>query len=161
MIEKCGHSKRMQIMRKEWINEGKLKETIEDISTSTIKISKETSATPKADELSTSKDLATRPRTPTAHDTNDDDLYLATPKRPSNTSRQPSAPGDSLFISDDESGDHPPDDDLDLLLAEDGMKDANMKPAADDDFNDEYKSVVREDTFDDEMEAMAGTDDIW
>ena len=160
MIEKLGHSKRMKTMRKEWINEGKPKGTLEDISISTMKESMNAPSTSKPDEAPKSKDPTAQLQTPSADATNDDDLYSATPRIPSSARWQP-APGDSLFISDDESGDHPPDDDLDLLLAEDSMKDLSARPVASDHHDGRTKSVRREDNFDDEMEAMAGMDDIW
>ena len=161
MIEKLGHRKRVQTMRREWINEGKPKVTIEDTLISTTTNSIKASTTSKPDESSTSRDPAPRPRTPAADDTNDDDLYSATPKRPDHACLQSSAPGDSLFVSDDESSDHPPDDDLDLLLAEDSTKDTSMKPNTADNHNGIKKSLIREDNFDDEIEAMTGMDDMW
>ncbi len=159
MIEKLGHTKRMQTMRKEWINEGKPKETMENASTSTTKGSRGASRTPKVDEASASSNPPERPRTPAVGDP-DDDLYSASPRRPSNGHQQRSAPNDSLFICDEESDHQPPDDDLDLLLAEDSMHNASTRPDAKDlpILNDDGGE---KDNFDDEMEALAGMDDMW
>lgn len=148
-------------MRKEWINEGKPKETIENVSISATKDSTEVSKTFRPDEALGLSHPPERPQTPAADSQNDDDLYSATPRRPSIVHQQDPAPNDSLFISEDESGDQPPDDDLDILLAEDSMHDADVRPGAKKlpILNDD--GGKRKDNFDDEMEAMAGMDDMW
>lgn len=161
MIEKLGHTKRMQAMRKEWINEGKPKETIEDALISTTNNSTEESRISKSDQAPRPIDRLERPQTPAADVSNDDDLYSATPNRPSNIYRTGSAPDHSLFVSDDESGDHPPDDDLDLLLAEDSMQDPITETKAKDHHDDKGNSNSREDNFNDEMEALADMGDMW
>lgn len=158
MIEKLGHTKRMQTMRKEWINEGKPKETMENASISTAKGSRGESRTPKADGASVSSNPPERPRTPAVGDPNDD-LYSASPRRPNNGHQQDSAPSGSLFISDEESDNQPLDDDLDLLLAEESMHNASTRPDAKD------LPILNDgggkDNFEDEMEALAGMDDTW
>ncbi len=151
----------MQTMRKEWINEGKPKETIENASLNTAKVSREVPRTPNPDEASVSSETPRQPRTPEAHNANDDDLYSATPRGPNNACQQGSAANDSLFISDGESGDQPSDDDLDLLLAEDSMQHASAKLAIKNLRNVKGDGGNREDGFADEMEAMAGLDDMW
>ena len=161
MIEKLGHTKRMQTMRKEWINEGKPNQTIQDASTNTASNSTEESRASKSDEAPRSINQPQRPQTPAAEVSNDDDLYSATPKRLSNVHRKGSAPDDSLYVSDDEPGDHPPDDDLDLLLAEDSRQDPTTMTTTKDYNDDKSISNSREDSFDDEMEALADMGDIW
>ena len=150
----------MQTMRKEWIDEGKPRETIEDASTSASKNPTEASRTSKPDEAPVPINLPDQPQTPAADGANDDDLYSATPRRSSNLPQKGSAPTDGLFVSDDESGDHSPEDDLDLLLAEDSMHDPGIRTKFKD--HHEFKGINgnKEDSFDDEMEAMAAVDDM-
>lgn len=76
IIEKLGHKKRMQTMRREWINEGKPQERLRSLGEG---------AEQPADQEKLGQDqsweveLKERPRTPI-----DDDLYTATPRSPRN-----------------------------------------------------------------------------
>ena len=166
MIEKLGHNKRMQTMRKEWINGGKPRDTLESFGSGGEKsVTQQTSSKPRQDQSTAAKPTE-RSRTPPNGNTIDvdDDLYEATPEParedPSTKGKETSK--ESLFMSDDEeAGDQPPEDDLDALFAEDDMKEATSAaaPAA-----KVQESPGRDDNFDDEMEAMAGMggmDDMW
>ena len=161
IIEKLGHKKRMQIMRKEWINESKPKNTIEDALISDTKDAAGVSGTSNPNEASLAIDGGRRPHTPTPNLTDDDDLYSATPRKPNDLLQQGPAGNDSLFVSDDESGNHPGDDDLDQLLAEDSIEHRNARPMKESRHNNEGQDETRDDKFDDEMEAMADMDDFW
>lgn len=166
MIEKLGHSKRMQTMRKEWINEGKPRDTLEDFGTGGEKsVTQQTSSKPRQDRSPAAKPIE-RPRTtPNGNAIDvDDDLYGATPEpaREDPSTKRKETSKESLFMSDDEeAGDQSPEDDLDALLAEDDMKESTSAaaPAA-----KAQESPGRDENFDDEMEAIAGMgglDDMW
>ena len=161
IIEKLGRTKRMQTMRKEWINESKPKDTIEDTLTSTAKDTAEVSGTSKTREASLLDNTPRQPHTPMPDDPNDDDLYSATPRRPSDVRQQKGAPSDSLFVSDDGSGEYPGDDDLDQLLAENKIKDLSARPDVGPRHDGKGHDETRDDKYDDEIEAMADMDIMW
>ena len=74
IIEKVGHTKRMQTMRREWINEGKSREnwdSLGEVPASQQKLGQDRSREVESRE---------RMRTQTALVGDDDDLYAATPK---------------------------------------------------------------------------------
>ena len=150
-------------MRKEWINEGKPRETLEDYGS----LRKGPDAQQTNSNLQKDQPAAQptgRSRTPLAGNAvnaNQEDLYGATPeparKDPSTKARENLK--ESLFMSDDEeAGGETPDDDLDALLAEDEMREATSTAAP---ATVAQESPVRDDNFDDEMEAMAGMEDMW
>ena len=166
MIEKLGHTKRMQTMRKEWINEGKPRDSLEDFRSGGKKsVTQQTSSKPRQDQSPAAKPTK-RPRTtPNGNAIDiDNDLYGATPEpaREDPSTKRKETSKEKLFMSDDEEAcDQPPEDDLDALLADDDMKEATSTavPAV-----KAQESLGRDDNFDDEMEAMAGmggTDDMW
>ena len=163
IIEKLGHTKRMQAMRKEWINEGKPRDPAEKWRTGETKTSGQHPG--PASELG-----QTRPnegsRTPAAinaADADDFQTYDATPKkvRETLTTKGNQKSDESLFLSEDEEvNSQSPDDDLDALLAEDEMKEpASTAVMAKQ--GQAQGSTGQEPNFDDEMEAMAGLDDMW
>ena len=159
MIEKLGHKKRLQIMRKEWINEGKPKDRFDDVE-----------LVPKTSEpyqpLSSSNqrhDSGNNPagRSQTSIVENWTDYDLCGPQKQSReasrrTSQDP--PADSLFIPNDEGNDAPPEDDLDALLAEDGIKAMGRKDVPQ---RQDHSDGQTDNNFEDELEAMAGLDDMW
>ncbi len=112
LVEKVGHSKRMQIMRKEWIDEGK-PGYIRDKGRN-------------RDDHEQEKDT--------------DDLYAgdkpAEDKNTSSTAAQAEEEGDSLFIPDsrrsgkdvNNENDLPEDDELDALLAEQDASISTVQP---------------------------------
>ena len=150
-------------MRREWISEGKPRDKFaasgEEGSTAPQNASM-TGASP-------STVAAKIPSTPPPN-TENDELYAATPRLQSKKKTVPSEDiitSESLFVSEDESDDQPPEDDLDTLLAEDAEKEKNVH-ATDETHSGEQ--AVREHTplsqghnFDDEMEVLAGMDDMW
>ena len=74
IIEKLGHTKRMQTMRREWINEGKPRESLDSVGQSAEKPTEsgqDHSGNPKSRE---------RPRTPDIAVVDGGALYAATPK---------------------------------------------------------------------------------
>ncbi|KAL6718303.1 chromosome segregation in meiosis-related protein [Lecanora helva] len=152
IIEKLGHTKRMQTMRKEWIDEGKTVEKPSSLEQS----SKQKDANQLSRGLTSGIEPAPRVRTPVSDENNVHSGAVAA--RPTEAGHSPSRKGDpaeSLFISDDEDpSEQPPEDDLDALLAEDQANSAAMSQPI-------TNSVRRADEFDDEMEAMANMDDMW
>ncbi|MCJ1414136.1 chromosome segregation in meiosis- protein [Xylographa parallela] len=186
MIEKLGHTKRLQTMRREWIKEGKPAETREEEAASRQVLSQSTAngGNDNRSEKSPANTHTAGPASPAS--------------RPS-TSKP--FKDESLFISDDEQDAHPSDHELDALLAEDALlatsrpttttttttpavhnaHKADQHPPSDDD--DELDALLAEtpflktpsapgtatphpppaqhDDFADEMEAMAGMDDMW
>ena len=69
--------------------------------------------------------------------------------RTSNSSQN----GDSLFLSENEGDDRPPDDDLDALLAEDDQKDNANSPS--NASNLQQETTINERMLEDEMETLA------
>jgi len=177
MVEKMGHKKRIQMMRMEWINEGKPQTVTED----------SIDEPPPANENGVREKIAPRiapifenaagerPKTPGPNDNpatdieiEDEDLYGATPRAPrSKPVEEAVSQTDSLFGGNggsifgpakkvvDESG--PGDDELDALLAEEAMMQdtAGSKPG-----HAVSKVAPRDEIDDDEMEAMNDMD-MW
>jgi len=199
MVEKMGHKKRMQSMRMEWINEGKPKSSVHEDS-----LFDEPEVAPRENgerEQTASriapifeKAITERPKTPEAGaDAEMDDIYDATPRaarqKPAGRDVRDSIIGRGASIfgpakTSTVNDGAPDDDDLDALLAEEEMmqaqttkvKPVNKPVAQEDDFDDDLdallaeedmmqidntkpkpasKPVPHEDDFDDDMEAMA------
>jgi replication fork protection complex subunit Csm3/Swi3 len=167
MVEKLGHKKRIQLMRMEWINEGKPKATEpEDDLYGEPQIAPRDDAKQRDSTTRIApifeKQAAERLQTPAAQP-EDEDLYSATPA----ASRTTQKPVDSLFGGGEVDSifgqantakpaeDEPPEDDLDALLAEEEMfaATAPSKPSA------AHKTVA--DDFADDEEAMAEMDGMW
>ena len=160
MIEKVGHTKRMQTMRKEWINEGKPKDKYDDYEPATKVPERNEPSAGSVQHTPSDGNPALRTQTPAVHDWSNDDLF-GVPKESSKAKKGPSenATADSLFLSDNEGGnDAPLEDDLDALLAEDEIN-AKIKENALQHQND--SNGIENDNFADEMEAMVGLDDMW
>lgn len=166
MIEKLGHKKRLQTMRREWINEGKPhinrnEERDADAQSPGANRNTEDNDTGETTLPSRTARTETPPRVEDA----DDDLYSATPQAVLEERRRKrgAAAEESLFISDDEGGaaDPPSEDDLDALLAENSLQDLGPSAMNAERPRAENKQKRVEDNFDDEEEAMAGMDDMW
>ncbi|RFU25970.1 hypothetical protein B7463_g10362, partial [Scytalidium lignicola] len=178
MVEKAGHKKRVQMMRMEWINEGKPKDPeletslFEDPILPPRESSTRTETAPGIAPIF-EKAASTRPKTPEVVPEMDD-LYDATP-RPSraaqpqaDTTSVPAVP--SIFgpaITNDEV---PPEDDLDALLAEEEMllaeprksqpvsKPVQTAVSQEDDFMDDVDIM---EAMDNDTEAMAAMEGMW
>ncbi|KAL8939691.1 MAG: hypothetical protein Q9211_002620 [Gyalolechia sp. 1 TL-2023] len=166
IIEKLGHSKRIQIMRREWINEGKPQERLGDISTQpdgrqATKSGKELKK--KSNGMDGSNNIEDsglrRSSTP-----NDDDLYVASPPRQQHVTNQhsprASISADINLDKVDENG--VPEDDLDALLA-DTSTDIQKQLSIDAASPSRQKATLlnEEIDFDAEMEVMAEMDELW
>lgn len=158
----------MQTMRREWINEGKPKDRFADSSADSGRPAK-----PQQSELqrrpSNSDENATeRPNIDTAPTSSSTSPFQHEEPNPVNSQslqgkrkevKHDAKGEDSLFISDDEGGDQPSEDDLDALLAEDEQEDSAK--GTDRGETAAVKQPVVTNDFDDEMEAMAGMEDMW
>ena len=163
IIEKLGHTKRMQTMRKEWINEGKAKHSIiEDDEKPEI------SASIDGQKPSESAEIQINSRTEDCYSPGKPDgvhqVFGATDSIENgnaNKKRSEDVPADdSLFISDGEDtiDNVPEGDDLDALLAED---DAAQKASAALSMDQNADNNIANHNFNDEEEAMVGMDDFW
>ena len=170
MIEKLGHKKRLQKMRREWIDEGKPRNIFDDDTVEDTTRSNVPRVEAKPDTSPTNMDRSAREEPDKTVDLDLGDLYSATPEPPSRndkSSKNDHVQKDALFLTDDEHDQHPQDDDiddLDALLAEDDLRESHSENAIQgrEQFHNKYDlSKGKEDNFDDEMEAMAGMDDMW
>ena len=163
IIEQLGHTRRMQIMRREWIDEAKSKDSPARGSTTKVQASAgEATVSDAQDNSSNPVRTHDRSKTPIGNDVDDDELYSATPRKILDRRRtEPDVDIDeSLFVSEVENDNPPSGDELDALLAEE--EDRNRSNASD--FNVQphpMKSKEVEPAFDDEMEAMADIDYMW
>ena len=165
IIEKLGHTKRLQTMRKEWINEGKPRDPGDDWRTSGQKPNAQHSSPASGLDKSHIIRLSEGPNIPAATnavDADDDEIYDATPKKgwETLTANRNQNSEENLFLSEEEEVNYqPPDDELDALLAEDEMKESASTAVT---AKQEVQGYTgREAKFDDEMEAMAEMDDMW
>lgn len=165
MIEKLGHSKRIQVMRREWINEGKTQERYGDIDVSQDDQRANKASDVKNTVLATNKDHAlVDSRLRPSSDPTNEDLYGATPPPQQHNTDQDPAPITTCIDQaplDDGAGDIP-EDDLDALLAESVPDNHKSYPAESGPSNRQRTtSAEKIDDFDAEMEAMAEMDDVW
>lgn len=138
IIEKVGHTKRMQIMRKDWINEGKPRQTREKDDEDVDEVIPDMTAAQEGAE---------------GMDGIENDGTSAVPRRDLDGHDRPLQ---SRIDAETTASDGPDEDELDALLAESAEPDTAAprtlppRPAA-----------TEEDPFADEMEAMADMDDMW
>jgi replication fork protection complex subunit Csm3/Swi3 len=172
MVEKLGHSKRMQVMRREWIDEGKPKRDLDDFP---VAVDAERDGTRHEGGAQTGKEVdgsvaapgereeaeqaaELERNEPGAHPEGLEDLEEPTqPMSLFGGGRvKKKEKGNQLFVSDDEE-----EDDLNALLAaqtsNQGMNATAQKQSSD----IQKETETQEENFDDDMEAMAGFDDPW
>ena len=148
IIEKLGHSKRIQMMRKEWIEEGKPKAAKE--------IDQEENNHNEEDATTSRSEVNAEQNTPTERTTVETDSETPVLDDATITIEEP---------TNNDTGASPDDDELDALLAEEsalGPLDNNLlisgiaiasrpsKPMA-----------MQDDEFADDIEAMAEMDGLW
>ena len=154
----------MQTMRREWINEGKPRQAVEEDAVSDEPTVRDKQGYEVPDVTPSGSLNPARPQTPPPAESLDDDLYSATPQAVQEQRRKTREADaeKNLFISDDDdAGGEPSGDELDALLAEDGFQEQAGTPHTTMPPDTSHADARREDTFDDEMEAMAGMDDMW
>jgi replication fork protection complex subunit Csm3/Swi3 len=165
MVEKMGHKKRMQLMRMEWINEGKPRSSVHEDSLfdepalpTQENGEREKTATRIAPIFE--KSGTERLKTPEANGDVDmlDDLYDATPRAARRLPLAADSHGSvfgggetSIFGATKETDDIPPDDDLDALLAEEEMMQAETAAKK---LAPVKKVIAPEDDFDDDLDAL-------
>ncbi|KAL8873946.1 MAG: hypothetical protein Q9174_000665 [Haloplaca sp. 1 TL-2023] len=168
IIEKLGHSKRIQVMRREWISEGKPREAYdgEDASravSETTRPNQETARPiqePRERASNKGEEGSVKTHKRQSPGLDDEDLYAASPLRRQEDSdkRSSTALESSLFLPGDTIEDrHPEDDldDLDALLAEDDVTDGRRAVGSTASHLQTLNKTRTADDFDDEMEAMA------
>ncbi|KAL9122056.1 MAG: hypothetical protein Q9187_001392 [Circinaria calcarea] len=165
IIEKLGHTKRMQIMRREWINEGKPRDIFQEEKLNTIggvegadQVPDQNS--PPSIPIQIQKDSGGSLAT---DDRGQSSVTADLRERTRNVSNDLILRQESLFLSDNDNSQLSDDDDLDALLAEDLQKEASAKSV---DAKENPQSLPHslsqvEENFDDDLEAMAGMDDMW
>ena len=166
IIEKLGHSKRLQVMRREWINEGKPTEQQESDQDGRKYPSKENGAEMPTNTPSTTTDGLGIPSLAPAQSNGNEDGFVNFASL--GDDRPEPVEGvfvnDDLFISDI-GDDEPPEDDLDALLAEDSRQKGrgeSVKRSRDNGRSTlESSQTDRRESFDDEMDAMLGLNDMW
>lgn len=150
-------------MRKEWINEGKPRDEEEDIEHLDPQTSEHNTA-PESTQVHSAASDNTRYGQTTPNIDDEDNLHSATPPPVDNTansSKLKSSDPESLFLSDDDADDQPPEDDLDALLAEGAPVDVpeeivRLTPVGGNLCNDQVEA-----NFDAEMEVLAGFDYVY
>lgn len=166
MVEKMGHKKRMQMMRMEWINEGKGHQSVHEDSlfdepAMPAQENREKTVTRIAPIFET-RERNERLKTPIVDGAGaeDEDLYDATPRARRQADTQVGAidSQDSIFGGGSTSlfgpkktveEDAPPEDELDALLAEE----AQSVPA-------QKKAVAQEDEFGDDLDALMAEEEM-
>lgn len=158
IIEKLGHTKKMQIMRKAWIDEGKPKDTdyqgmeMDPDGNNVDGIPLDTANDTEQSERALVNGETIDDRS------DNDELFLRQPDaEPQQQRDKQMLSTASLFVTDEgengeSAGDQPPADDLDALLAEDVARES---------IRGEEKAQPRKETFDDEMQAIADLGDFW
>lgn len=162
MVERLGHKKRIQMMRMDWINEGKPRESVHEDSIFDDPVlpprqnsNNDTTATKLAPIFE--RNMNEREKTPGLFVDAEDDIYNATPRIARTQATAPSESNNgatSLFgprrpiVPDD------PEDDLDALLAEQETEGANPTTGTIAKGQD-HDMTVPEENYDDDMEAMA------
>ena len=152
MIEKLGHSKRMQFMRKEWISEGKAKRAAqaEDL---------DHEAQHSQRRLSESGQIPSSSREPEGRQSRERSTGDTATKLDEGVSKDgmDKPVEDSLFFSDgdDQHGNVGSEDDLDAILAEeDGRQQDGGSSAG-------IQCSTEKSLFADDEEAMADMGDFW
>ena len=172
-----GHKRQMQMARMEWINEGKPKSSVHEdylFNDPVLAVGESGQREKTAARVAPifEKSTTERPKTP-GHDADAEmnDLYDATPRAARQQITQKEAQesifgggsgGTGLFGLGRSAAadDGPPEDDLDALLAEQEMMQAETAKSAPASTVNKT-SLPDENNFDDEMEAMAEMDDMW
>ena len=170
MTEKLGHTKRIQTMRREWINERKQREQHNSHDVVKEPDLERALGIPSTQELSgtmtsaqtTEKRISSKPRHQETDSANSDSLHNHDRISRSPNEHFGTPPNDTLFLPDDEDSPDHSEDDLDAFLAETDLNAA--KPSSVSHFGVHQRQSENSDrrqSFDDEMEAMAEMDDVW
>lgn len=165
IIEKLGHTKKMQSLRRDWINESKVQVTKNERSDQGQKAAtvEEGESELRQSPSTPSKEVHSHESNPTAESTSHDDPNSIRSSTADPTSNWPinQDPNEGLFVSENEEGDQMSEDDLDDIRIEDIIDDPRTRKS---DFRiPQTSSVAIEHSgaeFDDEMDAMASMGDL-
>jgi replication fork protection complex subunit Csm3/Swi3 len=176
MVEKTGHKKRMQIMRMEWINEGRPRSSVHEDSLfdePALPVSENDEREKTAPRVAPifEKRASERPKTPVpnAELDMDDDIYDATPRqRRQQPAEEAVSQTDSLFGGTTQSifgpaktvaADGPDEDELDALMGEldEEALQRDLQPAI---ASTKPAIELTQEIDEDELEAMAEMD-MW
>lgn len=165
IIEKLGHTKKMQSLRRDWINESKVQVTKNETSDHGQKAApvEERESELRQSPATPSKEVHSHESNPTAESTSHSEANSIRSSTAGPTSNWPinQDPNEGLFVSEDEGGDQMSEDDLDGIHIEDIIDDPRTRKS---DFGvPQTSSVALERSgaeFDDEMEAMASMGDL-
>lgn len=150
-------------MRREWINEGKPRESIGDMDTlqGSRRSIKSSEGPRNNSEIIGEGKITEDPDLRRSSAPSDDDLYVASPPRQQHTTGKHSPTKSTGIDLSPDSGDNGvPEDDLDALLAETD----NQKRHFMDHYSIDQQGTTpssKEEDFDAEMEVMAEMDEIW
>lgn len=143
MIEKLGHTKRIQLMRKEWIDEGKPRHTTEpddeDVEAIVLDQSSQRDAEPMegVESDNTAKDREAESEA---------------------QGHRLEEPGDPTETTEATGADNPDEDELDALLAESGAPNTSLTSAT---LAQKTGAAEADDPFADDMEAIAEMEAMW
>lgn len=135
MIEKLGHKKRIQIMRREWIHEGKPREKYNEMNAP-----KEAEGTVQSESDPKHSDVT---GVNTVVETFGEQQMSSPSNEAQRNAKSAEEETDTLFLPNDDTEDQPPEDDLDALLAETANDNEGRSfiipspPRRQDDFDDE------------------------
>ncbi|KAL8800343.1 MAG: hypothetical protein Q9182_005237 [Xanthomendoza sp. 2 TL-2023] len=117
MIEKLGHKKRIQTMRREWIYHGRPRANHVDMDATQEgqRMMRASTGLGKGEAVASQDNTLQTLNTHSISTPSDEDLYTASPRR---NATAPVGGTETLFLSGEEMDDLPPEDDLDALLAE-------------------------------------------
>jgi replication fork protection complex subunit Csm3/Swi3 len=176
IIEKLGHLKRMQVMRKEWIDEGKPKRHAEEEEVSRPIERKQESAQPQGEEGPASMDMDQTEAMDGGRVMEEEERQAEVSHTNGTAAEGPVEPtgyksifgggggggsetksrGNELFVSDDEE-----EDDLEALLTEQAAKPNLNRTGNTNKLDEQNERDTLHDNFDDDMEAMAEFDHPW
>lgn len=151
IMEKLGHSKRMQLLRRDWINETKVQAKNNEAS------NHDQNPAPVEQRKSESSKAHSHESNPTTENTSHGDTNSIRSNTVGYTSNWPSNqdPNEGLFVSESESGDLSSGDDLDDIHIED-IEDPRTRKSNFGIPQTSPAAIERSGAeFDDEMEAMA------
>lgn len=160
IIEKLGHTKKMQLLRRDWINESKVQVTKNETSDHDQKPARveQRESELRKSPSTPSKEVHSHEPNPTAESTSQGDPNSITSSIADPTSNWPinQDPNEGLFVSENEGGDQSSEDDLDAICIEDIIEDPSTRKS---DFGIPQTLPIAIERsgaeFDDEMEAMA------
>ncbi|KAL8812284.1 MAG: hypothetical protein Q9200_001135 [Gallowayella weberi] len=153
MIEKLGHTKRIQTMRREWIHEGRprAKHVDMDATQEGPRMIRASTDRGKGEAVASQDNALETLHTHSIPTPSDEDLYTASPQR---NATAPVGGTETLFLSDDEEM-----DDLDALLAEtEDQQNEEKSFTPHDPIQQQFTPSRQDHDLEDDMDALAAMD---